>query len=425
MLRAAAIATIAATTACLAGTALAREITAYKDGGWDISANTDSRGLFANCSGFSAFGDGISLLVVLKTDGWALGLAKRGFRFVVDSDIHLRVSIDGQALVEGNGVAAAADFVTAELPRSALNAFRAGHAMEIVGPDFHVNLDLAGTSRLVAVLSDCLARYAGGPKFAAREQRPSAARPATVQPAPAPPASPAVASASPPPAAEPAVSKPSEPPRRGDSSGTGFILAAAGHIVTNAHVVKECKQIRVQRPGDVETEAKLVVTDGVNDLALLKAELKVGPGDIARVASSRSIQAGSRIAVYGFPLSGALSSAGNVVEGNVSALAGLENNAGYFQISAPVQPGNSGGPLLDARGNVVGMVSGKLDDLELADSAGTLPQNVNFAIKSNVLMNFLDANSVAYEIADGGDEIDPPAIAARAQRFTVLVNCTR
>src|SRR4029079_10829288 len=96
---------------------------------------------------------------------------------------------------------------------------------------------------------------------------------------------------------------------------------------------------------------------------------------------SGPVRAGEAIAVYGFPLAGVLSSTGNVVSGNVTALTGLGDDVRYFQISAPIQPGNSGGPLMDYSGLVVGIVNAKLNDLAFAKTTGDLPQNVNFAIK--------------------------------------------
>ena len=75
----------------------------------------------------------------------------------------------------------------------------------------------------------------------------------------------------------------------------------------------------------------------------------------------------------------------------------MGDDARMIQISAPVQPGNSGGPLLDSSGRVIGVVNSKLNEIAYAKATGDLPQNVNFAIKANVAMNFLDAHSVPYE----------------------------
>jgi S1-C subfamily serine protease len=129
--------------------------------------------------------------------------------------------------------------------------------------------------------------------------------------------------------------------------------------------------------------------------------------------------------VYGFPLTGALAAGGNFTTGNVTALAGLADDSRFLQISAPVQPGNSGGPLLDRNGTVVGIVVAKLNALEIASATGDIPQNVNFAIKASVAAAFLDAQSVAHAENAGVGALSTPDIAERAKSFTVQVVCVR
>ena len=114
---------------------------------------------------------------------------------------------------------------------------------------------------------------------------------------------------------------------------------------------------------------------------------------------------------------------GNIVQGNVSSLAGLGDDARFFQITAPVQPGNSGGPLLDMSGSVSGIVNSKLDGMKVAAASGDIPQNVNFAIKVNVATNFLDAHSVSYSTAAVGTAVDLATVADRARPFTALIVC--
>jgi hypothetical protein len=96
-----------------------------------------------------------------------------------------------------------------------------------------------------------------------------------------------------------------------------------------------------------------------------------------------------------------------------------------MQITAPVQPGNSGGPLLDMSGNVVGVVVAKLDALKVAEVTGDIPQNVNFAINASVARTFLDAQSVDYETAASEEALSVSRVAERARRSTVLVECLR
>ena len=94
-----------------------------------------------------------------------------------------------------------------------------------------------------------------------------------------------------------------------------------------------------------------------------------------------------------------------------------------MQISAPVQPGNSGGPLLDSAGNVIGVVSSKLNALKTAGLIGDVPQNVNFAINGSTLRAFLDAKGIDYKETGNERELTGVQIASRASAFTVLIEC--
>jgi serine protease Do len=120
-----------------------------------------------------------------------------------------------------------------------------------------------------------------------------------------------------------------------------------------------------------------------------------------------------------------LASTGNVATGNITALAGIADDSRFFQISAPVQPGNSGGPLLDRNGAVVGVVVAKLNALRIAAATGDIPQNINFAIKGSVVASFLDAQRVSYAESSNAGALSTPDIAERAKMFTVHVTCVQ
>ena len=123
-----------------------------------------------------------------------------------------------------------------------------------------------------------------------------------------------------------------------------------------------------------------------------------------------------------------LASGGNVVTGNVTALAGLGDDSRFLQISAPVQPGNSGGPLFDRHGNVVGVVVAKLNALKIASATGDIPQNVNFAIKASVAIAFLDAQRLTHSdngFSHLGPPLSTPDIAARALTLAAQVVCVQ
>lgn len=211
-------------------------------------------------------------------------------------------------------------------------------------------------------------------------------------------------------------------PGVGPVSGTAFFIDARGHMLTNAHVVESCKNITVSL-GDGDTaDAKIAAKDSQNDLALLVSTTKIP--QYARFAATPPRQ-GDEVVVYGFPLPGALSTQGNLTTGILSAMVGLRDDSRQFQISAPVQQGNSGGPLFDRNGAVIGIVSSKINALRMAAATGDVPQNVNFAIKANVVTNFLETNGMKFEQAPKGKAMDIADISERARGFTFLIICTR
>ncbi|MDP3089168.1 MAG: SUMF1/EgtB/PvdO family nonheme iron enzyme [Nitrospira sp.] len=204
------------------------------------------------------------------------------------------------------------------------------------------------------------------------------------------------------------------------SSGTGFVVSRQGHILTNHHVVEGCASIRATVEG-IQKEATVIGTDTRNDLAVLKL-----PGimpSIAHFREGRNIRAGDSVVLVGFPLHGVLASEANITTGTVSALAGLGNDTRFLQMTAPVQPGNSGGPVFDQSGQIVGVVVSKLDALKVAKVTGDIPQNINFAINGAVAKAFLDSHGVGYETAASGKKLESAEIGAVAKQFTFLLEC--
>jgi hypothetical protein len=142
------------------------------------------------------------------------------------------------------------------------------------------------------------------------------------------------------------------------------------------------------------------------------------------VSFQRTVRLGDAAFVYGFPLNGLLSSNGNFTTGTITALAGIGDDSRMFQISAPVQPGNSGGPLLSQTGSVIGVVSSKLDVLKLVGVTQDISQNVNFAIKASATLTFLESNGVTPALSPTDAPIlQPPDIAELAGRASVRVVC--
>ncbi len=206
------------------------------------------------------------------------------------------------------------------------------------------------------------------------------------------------------------------------ASGTGFVVSPQGHVLTNHHVIDRCTTIRTLTEGRTHL-LTVVGTDANNDLAVLTFPAPVS--SVARFREGRSIRPGDGVVVVGFPLHGLLASEANVTTGTVSALAGIGNDTRYLQITAPVQSGNSGGPLLDVGGHIVGLVVSKLDAIYIAKATGDIPQNINFAIKDTVAKSFLDSQSVEYETGTTSNTLEFADIGAAAKKFTLLLECLR
>ena len=211
---------------------------------------------------------------------------------------------------------------------------------------------------------------------------------------------------------------PGAPTKQG--TGTAFMVSQLGQAITNNHVIEGCKEVRIEgRDGVV----KVSTSDVVNDLALLQV-----PGAVNAVAAINSdpakLRQGDDIVVFGFPLNAVLSSGGNLTPGVVSAVTGLGNNSNQIQITAPIQPGSSGSPVLNRKGEVVGVVSAKLSDSKMAKATGSVGQNVNFAVSGQTLKSFLDAHKVEY--STGGlvsFNKSTADLADEAKKWTTVVEC--
>lgn len=206
------------------------------------------------------------------------------------------------------------------------------------------------------------------------------------------------------------------------SSGSGFVINRQGHVLTNYHVVNGCQVVQSTIKGDIRS-LTIVGTDTSNDLAVLKLSGHVS--NALRFREGRNIRSGDSVIVLGFPLHGLLASEATVTTGTIGALAGLGNDVRFLQITAPIQQGSSGGPVLDQSGHIVGAVVSKLDALRLAKATGDIPQNINFAINGTVLKAFLDANGVEYETGVSAKKLEPADIGAIAKRSTLPIECFR
>jgi len=163
------------------------------------------------------------------------------------------------------------------------------------------------------------------------------------------------------------------------STGTGFFVSENGLIVTCAHVIEDGNSIKV-RIANTEYEAQVISKNVEKDLALLKINYR-NPYHF-KIVNFSTASLGDKLYVLGFPLSDLLGTDIRLTDGIVSARSGINSDQTYFQLSAPVQPGNSGGPIINSNFNVIGVAAAKLNDMATLVSSGSIPQNINFAIKS-------------------------------------------
>lgn len=206
------------------------------------------------------------------------------------------------------------------------------------------------------------------------------------------------------------------------STGSGFFINTTGHLVTNLHVIDGCSSVQVVLPSG-RKGVRVVAASEENDLAVLQVQDGPVPG-VAVFRTHTGETLGEDVMVAGYPLRGLLAEDLNIATGTVSALAGLGNDRRLLQMTAPVQSGNSGGPLLDETGQVIGVVASKLNALKVAEQTGDIPQNVNFAVKAALVRSLLDVHGIEYRTGQAGARAQSRAdLARQARTFTFPVEC--
>ena len=206
-------------------------------------------------------------------------------------------------------------------------------------------------------------------------------------------------------------------------SGTGFVVSAEGHILTNHHVIDSCARQTFQIRGNAAVDATVLSSNAATDLALLSADISTTP---ATFSGMQSVRLGDEVIVFGFPLAGDLSSQGNLTNGIVSALSGLDDDLSRLQMTAQIQPGNSGGPVMNRSGEIMGVVVETANDEFFREQRGTDVQNLNFAIRDYIATSFLETNNINYETSAGESADQSIAdIAEAAQQFTGIIMCYR
>ena len=188
----------------------------------------------------------------------------------------------------------------------------------------------------------------------------------------------------------PPQTTPTRPSNTVVASGTGFIISRDGYIATNNHVIAGNNRITVDMMKNdkvVQYNAEVIVTDAANDVAIIKIEDETfTPFDKLPYTIESNINIGADVYTIGFPLNDVMGSSYKVTNGIISAKTGIDDDIRKYQITVPIQPGNSGGPLINKNGNVVGITSSALNEKAI----GTKVENVNYAVKSLYLLNAIN-----------------------------------
>lgn len=376
-------------------------------GNWKGGAYThDQSGAFTHCAAGAQYASGIYFAVTIDNKAaWNLGFAHDGWKLATGQAFPIALTFDGQAAFNVHGVPLSDKLVQVPMPDNSalITQFRKAKTMTAFtqGQLFQFKLDQ--TAQLLPTLSNCVAKV--------KQFGIAAAGDFSV----------ALAAAKPAAAAGPPNAAPIKPEKTANQSGTGFLVSTSGHLVTNQHVVDGCVgDIQGSLTGEAPVKLRLVSSDETNDLALLQA-----PGTFKEIAviKDKAIHSGDSVVAIGYPFHGLLTSDFTVTTGIVSSLSGVLNDTRFLQISAAVQPGNSGGPLLASSGEVVGVVAAKLNALKFVKATGNIPENINFAIKTGALRDFLDNSVVSYQTADSKMELKTADIARNARAFTLLISC--
>ena len=171
--------------------------------------------------------------------------------------------------------------------------------------------------------------------------------------------------------------------------GTGW-PTVSGYVVTNNHVVEGKKKITLIRPDGLKVTANVLLGDKVNDIALLKVSNTNELPPACPLAETTS-RIGAKVFTLGYPHPDLLGTKSKLTEGIISSVTGFQDDPRTYQITVPLQAGNSGGPLINLNGEVVGIVTSKLNAIEVFKWSGDLPQNVNYAIKIQYLKVLLES----------------------------------
>lgn len=365
--------------------------------------SNDQTGAFSHCAATAPYANGVILVVAQNSTGsWLLSFASPGYKFNKGENAAIDLTFDGQEQARVFATANQSNMLTAIMPPNVVRAFQKASLMVATGGRTVLQFQLTSTAPIVTAIGNCVTKMKAEGLDKAGDFTKVAAKPA---------------------AGDKAAPSAGKAGRTFAASGTGFVVSASGHVVTNNHVIDGCVgDIKGNLSGEAAMVMRVVSRDAFTDLALLQAPGTTTFKDFVKIRD-RSMKSGDSIVAVGFPLHGYLTSDLTVTTGIVSSLSGPRNDTSRLQISAAVQAGNSGGPLFDTSGLVAGVVVSKLNAVRMFRETGQLTENVNFAIKTGALRDFLDNSVVSYQTAGPKGELKTTDIAGNARAYTVLITC--
>ena len=184
------------------------------------------------------------------------------------------------------------------------------------------------------------------------------------------------------------------------SQGSGFFINQNGVIATNYHVVKNSNLIKIRTSDNNHFTAKVILSDKTNDIAILKPKRAFQAKKWFMLDKYKNNSIGDDIHVIGYPLSFVLGADVRVTKGIISSDVGIKSDLNRFQMSASIQPGNSGGPIINKNNLVVGIATSRLSDSYLLKYMDTIPQNINFGVKSNRILELFSNEDKQHLLKD-------------------------
>lgn len=378
--------------------AMAGPLSVVQAGGWQVEAiASETTGKFSGCIALKPYERALLAFDIQLNVGWVLAFQSPAFKVRKNQKFELVVELDkgpgltGQADVGAKGLVM---LVLGQTP-PLLESLKTASQLRLHFKDKLVTFPLSGMEPMLKAMQDCM-----------RSNKQAVSEPLPKVEASTPASAPA---------------KPGKPDKGGKVpvyTGSGFFVSRDGALLTNAHVVDRCTEAPTITGFG---RATIVAMSKTDDLALLR----LAPPTKTEAVRFRkeASQLGEAVYVLGFPLAGQLDNGLNFTSGVVSSLAGMRNDPSVVQFTAPAQPGNSGGPVVDASGYVTSVMQSKLADMAALKTTGAVPQNVNFGIKAALATSFLRANGVEPLEASGQRTLTPVAIAKEAGAYTVQVTC--